>query len=230
MMAGEARAAAAEAAARRRHLRAVERLAARLHAGGSRRLAWFVPGRRVAVADRMQRGYSYVLAAPAGRAFAPGFRPGVTPARMLRMGVFEGRYLNDCVGELPREWFEGALRAGRLRPGGADPAANHFGVKSRLSLREWRRRGWVPAAPGDRDVRGWFQWYCRYWLGRRQPAVDAVQVARWRAFARHAAQVRASYARLRAARRPLPRTRAEKRAHRPRQRQALLQWAYSPYL
>lgn len=192
----------------------------------ARPLSWYRPGRRVAVSDRMQDRYAYELAARPGRDFAPGFRPQLSPARMLRMGVFEGKYLNDCVFELPREWYAAALRAGRLSPGRADPALNAFGVKSRLSLREWRRAGWVPAGPGDRDVRGWFQWYCRYWLGRRGPT-DAAQVARWRAFARHRAQVLASCARLGRRR---PRTAAQKRAHRPRQRQALLQWAYDPYV
>lgn len=146
---------------------------------------------------------------------------------MLRMGVFEGKYLNDCILELPREWYAGALRARRLSPGAPDASLNAFRVKSRQSLQEWRRKKWIPVAPGDRDVRGWFQWYCRYWLGRRLPAVDAIQIARWRAFLRHSAQIIASYRRLGARR---PRTVAQKRKHRPRQRQALLQWAHNPYV
>lgn len=209
---------------RARQLRDARDLAALLPY--ARPLCWFRPGRRVAASDRMQR-CRYTLECPPGRGFARGFRPQVAPARMLRMGVFEGKYLNDCVLELPREWTAAALRAGRLRPAAPDPAANHFGVKSRLSLRAWRERGWIPAAPGDPDVRGWFQWYCRYWLGRRDPRVDAVQIGRWRAFARHRGQILAAYRREGRAR---PRTRAEKRAHRARQRQALLQWAYDPYV
>jgi hypothetical protein len=187
-------------------------------------LSWFVPGRRVEVADRMQRAYGYTLAKAPGRGLA--FR-GLSPARVLRLGVFEGKYLNDCVLEYPREWFAGALRAGRLAPGGPDPALNAFGVKSRLSLQAWRRKGWLPAAPGDPDPRGWFQWYCRYWLGRREPELDAVQIRRWKAFARHRGQILASYRRLGPAR---PRGAQAKRAHRPRQRQALLQWAYDPFV
>jgi hypothetical protein len=190
-------------------------------------LSWYRPGRRVTVSDRMQGRYAYTLSARPGRDFAPGFRPQLSPARMLQLGVFEGKYLNDCVFELPREWFASALRAGKLSPGRPDPTLNAFRVKSRLSLRQWRRNGWVPAAPGDRDVRGWFQWYCRYWLGRRDEAIDRIQIARWRAFTRHRAQILASYKRLGARR---PRTAAQKRTHRPRQRQALLQWAYRPYV
>jgi len=175
----------------------------------------------------MQGRYAYTLSAPPGRDFAPDFRPQLSPALMLRMGIFEGKYLNDCVLELPREWCAAALRAGRLSPGAPDVGCNAFGVKSRLSLGQWLRNGWIPAAAGDRDVRGWFQWYCRYWLGRRQPGVDEVQIARWRAFTRHRGQILASYRRLGRRR---PRTVAQKRRHRPRQRQALLQWAYNPYV
>lgn len=212
-----------EAARRARAARTPEALEALLPA--ARPLAWFVPGRRVEVADRMQRVYAYRLEEAPGRGLA--FRPGLSPGRILRLGAFEGKYLNDCILEFPREWFAGALRAGRLSPGGADPRLNAFGVKSRLSLGAWRRNGWLPAAPGDPDPRGWFQWYCRYWLGRRLPELDAAQIARWRSFARHRGQVLASYRALGARR---PRTPAEKRAHRPRQRQALLQWAYDPFV
>ena len=183
-------------------------------------LAWFKPGRVVQFRDRMQRG-QYTLVARPGKNFAPGFRPQLSPGRMLRMGVFEGKYLNDCTGELPREWYTRATA--RLSPERADPRLNAFGVKSRMSLQEWRRKGWIRR--GDQDVRGWFQWYCRYWLGRRGPT-DAHQIARWHAFARHAGQITASY--RRAGRRPT--TRAAMRRHRPRQRQALLQWAYDPYI
>ena len=191
-------------------------------------LAWYRPGRTITAADRMQMSsygqYEYTLTARAGRDFDPGFAPMRTPAQILRAGAFEGRYLNDCTAEFPREWFADARARGRLcEP--ADETVNAFGVKSRLSLGEWRRRGWI--APDDPDVRGWFQWYCRYWLGRRDPALDARQIARWRAFARHSGQILASYRRLGRAR---PQTPAEKRAHRPRQRQALLQWAYDPYI
>lgn len=206
------------------------------------------------------RPYRYVLTAAAGDLADgdAGFAPALSPAEMLAAGVFEGKYLNDLASELPAEWFaESAAR--RVAVGEpADPSLNAFGVKSRLSLAAWRAKGWAPlryepgecrgcaaGAPragarsylhrggcrgrqaGDRDVRGWFQWYCRYWLGRRVPGLDEAQIARWRSFAaRHGAQVRA--ASLAAfGRRP---TRAEARAHHPRHRQALLQWACDPYV
>ena len=185
-------------------------------------LAWFQPGRRVQAANST---YTYTLTAPAGKEFAAGFRPALSPGQMLQAGAFEGKYLNDSWSEFPREWFEDGLRAGRLRAV-ADPSANAFGVKSRLSLGEWLHNGWIRAP----DPRGWFHWYCRYWIGRRAPDIDAVQIARWRAFARHRGQVVASYRRLREEGKPVPTTREEKRRHRARQRQALLQWAYDPWV
>lgn len=179
-----------------------------------RPLSWFGPGRTVKVADRMTRRSSYVLTAPAGR-LGPDFRPQLSPARILRMGAFEGKYLNDCMMEFPREWYRGALRAGKLCPQGPDPHVNAFGKKSRLSLKKWRQNGWIVGP----DPRGWFQWYCRYWLGRRTP-YDEHQIARWRAIARHRAQILAHP----------PARGVNLHEHRPRQRQTLLQWAYNPYV
>ncbi len=160
------------------------------------------------VNDRMQTGYRYRLDAPAGADFAPDFNPFYTPKQMLEMGVFEGKYMNDCTGEFPADWFEHAKLADA-----ADPAVNHFGVKSRQPLSVWRQKGWIVGP----DPRGWFQWYCRYWLGRRLPDVDAIQIRRWKAFARHAGQIRAN-------------CEPGDIFCRPRQRQALLQWSYDPLI
>ncbi len=165
-------------------------------------------GAIVRVDDRMQTDYVYEIAARPGADFADGFVPRYSPATMLKMGVFEGKYCNDCRPELPPGWFDGARIADR-----ADPKLNHFGVKSRQSLQTWREKGWII---GD-DPRGWFQWYCRYWLGRRAPEIDRVQIRRWRAFRRHAAQIRANCD-------------PGDIFCRPRQRQALLQWSYDPFV
>ncbi|MCA1661918.1 MAG: hypothetical protein LC648_07075 [Novosphingobium sp.] len=160
--------------------------------------------RWVAVNDRMQRGYRYALVAQAGMDFDPEFRPELTPAEMLRLGVFGGRYMTDCRSEFPSSWFAEA----RLSSRGTNPACNYFGVLAGQSLAEWRRKGWLHPD----DPRGWFQWYCRYWRGRRHED-DARQIGRWRAFSRHAAQVRKA-------------CEPGDPFCRPRQRQALLQWAY----
>ncbi|HXK54855.1 MAG TPA: hypothetical protein PK405_09230 [Hyphomicrobiales bacterium] len=156
----------------------------------------------------MQTGYSYELAAEDGAGFAPGFAPHFAPVEMLELGVFEGKYCNDCRGEFPASWFEKARIADR-----PDPALNRFGVKSRQPLAVWRKKGWIYGP----DPRGWFQWYCRYYLGRRLPDIDAIQIRRWRAFARHAGQVRAN-------------CEPGDIFCRPRQRQALLQWAHDPFI
>jgi hypothetical protein len=162
----------------------------------------------VVVNDRMQRGYRYEIVARTGRDFADGFAPHFTPKEMLELGVFEGKYCNDCRDELPESWFKKAKTSDV-----ADPSLNYFGVKSRQPLSVWREKGWIYGP----DPRGWFQWYCRYYLGRRIPEVDEKQIKRWRAFARHAAQVRANCD-------------PGDWSCRPRQRQGLLQWAHDPFI
>ncbi len=158
----------------------------------------------VLVNDKMQRGYRYRLTAPVGRRFDPDFKPDLSPAEMLALGIFGGRYMNDCRKEFPKSWFAKA-KVSLVH----DKKLNHFGVDASQSLAEWRRKGWIR----PEDPRGWFQWYCRYYLGRRLPEEDARQIKRWKAIARHVAQLR------KACRTGDPHCR-------PRQRQALLHWAY----
>lgn len=190
------------------------------------RLSWYKPGKKIVVKDKMQN-YTYVLSEYPGKNFSPEFNPQLTPEKMLLLGVFEGKYMNDCENEFPIEWYEKAKAKGKLcdKP---DPSINLFKVKSRLSLQTWRDKGWIPIVPTDKDVRGWFQWYCRYWIGRRMPEVDHVQIKRWRAFVRHAGSIGASIRRMK--KEDVPKTKAEIKKHRPKQRQALLQWAYNPYI
>lgn len=153
----------------------------------------------------MQDGYRYRLTAPEGRDFDPEFRPDLSPREMLALGVFGGKYMNDCRDEFPAEWFAGA----RLSPERKDISLNCFGVDASQPLAEWRRKGWIYAD----DPRGWFQWYCRYYRGRRLPDEDRRQIRRWRMMRRHIAQI-AHYCR------------PGDILCRPRQRQALLHWAY----
>lgn len=159
---------------------------------------------RIVVNDLMQRGYTYERRYPPGRGFHPGFRPQLTPREMLRLGVFGGKYMTDCREEFPAAWFARA----KLCPERHDPSLNYFKVNASKPLWYWRQKGWIY----HEDPRGWFQWYCRYYMGRRCED-DERQIKRWRAFARHAVQLRA-------------RCRPGDYACRPRQRQALLQWAY----
>ena len=161
--------------------------------------------RIVTVNDRMQRGYSYELVAPVGENFDPAFRPDLTPAEMLRLGVFCGKYMTDCRDEFPAEWFSDA----RLASGGRDCKLNYFGVDASQPLSVWRAKGWIYPD----DPRGWFQWYCRYFMGRRLPQEDARQIKRWKAMHRHVRQIERN-------------CEPGDPMCRPRQRQALLHWAY----
>jgi hypothetical protein len=137
--------------------------------------------REIVVNDKMQRGYHYSLSEPEGRNFDPRFRPTLTPRRMLELGVFGGKYMTDCRAEFPASWFKKA----RLCPERHDARLNFFGVNASQPLSVWRAKGWID----EDDPRGWFQWYCRYYRGRRC-ADDERQIRRWIAIGRHATQVR----------------------------------------
>ena len=162
------------------------------------------PTSRQVVHDLMQDGYVYYRTEPVGRNFAPQFAPELTPAQMLQMGVFGGKYMTDCADEFPAQWWTRA----KLCADRHDPRLNYFGVNASQSLAVWRRHGWIR----PQDPRGWFQWYCRYYMGRRSPD-DARQIARWRGIARHVVAIRKNC------------ERGDLECRR-RQRQAVLHWAY----
>ena len=157
------------------------------------------------VHDSMQTA-EYVLREPEGKNFDPRFRPELTPKEMLALGVFGGTYMTDCRDEFPADWFARA----KLSPDGKKHAElNFFGVNASQPLSVWRKKGWIHPA----DPRGWFQWYCRSYRGRRLPEEDDRQIRRWMAIKRHVAQIRNNCAR-------------GDLSCRRRQRQAVLHWAY----
>jgi hypothetical protein len=161
--------------------------------------------RVVVVNDKMQKGYRYELTAPLGKGFDPEFKPELSPQEMLALGVFGGKYMTDTRQEFPADWFKGA----KLAPKRRNPTLNYFGVDASQPLSVWRDKGWLH----QDDPRGWFQWYCRYYVGRRLPEEDRRQIKRWKAIRRHVAQIRQNCER-------------SDFSCRPRQRQALLHWAY----
>ena len=159
----------------------------------------------VHVNDSMQENYFYVRQESAGKNFDPEFRPDLTPKEMLELGVFGGKYMTDCRNEFPKSWFSHA----KLNAARQDPTLNFFKVNASQSLPEWRKKGWIYKD----DPRGWFQWYCRYYSGRRIQDEDARQIRRWKAMKRHIAQIKNKC-------RP-----GDFFCH-TKQRQALLHWAY----
>ncbi|MCC6711065.1 MAG: hypothetical protein IT416_01800 [Candidatus Pacebacteria bacterium] len=160
--------------------------------------------KKIVVDDKMQQGYEYLLTEPAGQNFEPEFQPELTPKEMLELGVFGGKYLNDCQNEFPSDWFSKA----KLSPKKKDISLNFFGVDASQKLSEWKRKGWLH----PNDPRGWFQWYCRYYLGRRSTD-DERQIKRWQAMTRHIAQIKKNCLK-------------GDLSCRKKQRQALLHWAY----
>jgi hypothetical protein len=167
------------------------------HRGGVRKT--------ILVNDRMQANYRYALTEPVGRNFDPAFAPELTPKEMLALGVFGGKYMTDCRKEFPASWYAHA----KLCADRHDPKLNCFGVNASQPLSLWRKKGWIHKD----DPRGWFQWYCRYYMGRRLPDEDSRQIKRWKAVQRHIAQIKKNCGQ-------------GALICRPRQRQALLHWAY----
>lgn len=159
--------------------------------------------RSIHVQDSLQ-DYTYELTEPEGKNFADDFNPELTPAEMLELGVFGAHYFEGEHGEYPDAWFEHAKLSDTH-----DPEQNYFAIDASQTREEWRRKGWIY----DDDPRGWFQWYCRYYLGRRLPEEDARQIKRWRMMTRHIGQIKAF-------------CRPGDMLCRRRQRQALLHWAY----
>ncbi|HKL23124.1 MAG TPA: hypothetical protein VJ895_00045 [Candidatus Nanoarchaeia archaeon] len=158
------------------------------------------------VNDKMQEKYVYFLTEPTGKNFDSEFKPELTPKEMLKLGVFGGVYMRDCKREFPKSWFLNA----KLAKGKRNPEINYFQISASQPLKDWIKKGWINF---EHDPRGWFQWYCRYYLGRRIPKYDQIQIKRWKAFKRHVGQIKKN----------CPKNNLKCR---PKQRQALLHWAY----
>lgn len=123
---------------------------------------------------------------------------------MLRLGCFGGKYMTDCTKEFPKDWWEDAKLCSEKH----DAKLNFFGVNASSPLSVWKAKGWIHKD----DPRGWFQWYCRYYMGRRGED-DMRQIKRWKAMVRHVAQIR-------------NKCMIGDYSCNTKQRQALLHWAY----
>lgn len=161
--------------------------------------------KKIVVNDKMQKNYSYYLSEKEGKNFDPEFKPQLTPKEMLELGVFGGKYMTDCKNEFPKSWFVNAKLCSEFH----DPNLNYFKVNASQPLSVWIDKGWI----FKEDPRGWFQWYCRYYLGRRIPLEDKRQIKRWKAIARHVGALKKNCS-------------PKDMNCRVKQRQALLHWAY----
>jgi hypothetical protein len=165
-------------------------------------------GKKVVVNDKMQKNYIYYITESAGKNFDKEFKPELTPKQMLALGVFGGIYIRDCKKEFPKDWFTRAKLAPKeTKKHFAE--LNFFKVNASQPLSIWKNKGWIYKA----DPRGWFQWYCRYYLGRRIPKEDYRQIKRWKSIKRHISQIKKN-------------CKSKDFSCRPKQRQAVLHWAY----
>ena len=140
--------------------------------------------------------------------FYKDFKPDLTPKEMLEYGVFGGSYFNGQIDEYPKIWFKKAKLSKEF-----NKDLNYFKVKAGLSYEEWKKKGWIM----KEDPKGWFEWYCRFYMGRRIVDIDQIQIKRWKAFGpRHIGGIRKNCASMDLDCRKV-------------QRQALIQWAYNPF-
>ena len=136
------------------------------------------------------------------------FKPELTPKKMLELGVFGGSYFGKNIKEYPKSWFTKAKLSKNF-----DVTLNRFRVKSGLSRKHWIEKGWI----FTEDPLGWFQWYCRFCNGRRIARIDEIQIKRWKNFRRHVLAIKKN-------------CESGDLGCRRRQRQAILQWAYNPFI
>ena len=136
------------------------------------------------------------------------FKPQLTPKKMLELGVFGGAYFGLKIKEYPKSWFAKSKISKNFNVN-----LNRFKVKSGLSRNHWLKKGWI----FKEDPLGWFQWYCRFSMGRRVPHIDEIQIKRWKNFTRHVQAIKKNC------------EEGDLRCRR-KQRQAILQWAYNPYI
>ena len=136
------------------------------------------------------------------------FKPSLSPKKMLELGVFGGSYFGSKIKEYPKSWFKNVKINKKF-----DVSLNRFKVKSGLSRKEWLEKGWI----FKEDPLGWFQWYCRFSNGRRISYIDKIQIKRWKNFTRHVRAIEKNCER-------------GDLSCRRRQRQAILQWAYNPFI
>lgn len=119
----------------------------------------------------------------------PDFRPNLTPDEVLGAGAFGGGYFRSIYSrtcgrsfgakvheELPPSWFKDLDVSKYVTSAVYTVQVNRYAVNSGNSLDFWENKGWMR----KQDPYGWFQWYCRFFLGRRTED-DARQVARWTA-------------------------------------------------
>jgi hypothetical protein len=118
----------------------------------------------------------------------PSFLPNKSPAEMVDEGCFGGSYFRPIYSstlkytiegdwkELPSTWLESLNVNESLISQVYNPNINKYGVACGQSIEQWEANGWINH---QFDIRGWFQWYTRYFLGRRCED-DNRQISRWR--------------------------------------------------
>ena len=112
------------------------------------------------------------------------FKPNISPVEIIKTGAFGGTYFRDIYSGVNGKFYKNSWkefkeleRIGRKYYASDfyDVRVNKYGLKCGTSLRFWENKGWINKI----DLYGWFQWYFRYWKGKRSKD-DERQIGRWK--------------------------------------------------
>jgi len=115
----------------------------------------------------------------------PDFKPNLTPKEVFEMGSFGGTYFRPIYSSIIKsklkdqhlefkKWFTKLDVSKYVTNNTCNVSVNKYNVKAGSSLDEWEKSGWIT----KHDPYGWFQWYCRFYMGRRCED-DKRQINRW---------------------------------------------------
>jgi hypothetical protein len=98
---------------------------------------------------------------------------GGTYFRPIHSSVTGRSYTDEAWKELPQEWLKGLNIKKVVASPTYDINVNKYHEKCGQDLEAWESSGWITEV----DPYGWFQWYCRFYQGRRC-SDDARQIGR----------------------------------------------------
>ena len=155
----------------------------------------------------------------------PEFTPNLTPKQIFSLGSFIdwGGYWRDIYSGVLEKRLSNQHKEFKflkdvpehllVNPEKDYKKYNRYSVKAGSSLKDWESKDWLH----EQDPYGWVQWYCRFYNGRRMPHIDEIQIKRWKNFRRHVMAIKKN-------------CEEGDLSCRRRQRQAILQWSYNPFI
>ena len=112
------------------------------------------------------------------------FGTNLTPIEVIKKGSFGGTFFRDIYSGVSHKFYRNSWKEFKelknidcnyYSSDYHDASLDKYGVKCGTSLRFCENKGWINKI----DPYEWFQWYFRYYLGRRSED-DKRQIKRWK--------------------------------------------------